>query len=100
MEPALDISLNMYIIRIVVVLIAAAGAYFLRQDKLRHVYEVIVHNEGDGWSSSDSLVVGGIIFAVLFLVAPGMGDTFLTEFLGSFLGVLTAFSMRMEMNKK
>lgn len=43
------------------------------------------------------MIVGGIIFAALFVFAPGMGDRFITEYLASFLGILTAFSMRMEM---
>lgn len=96
MDPALDISLNLYLIRSVVVLVLAAGFYFLRNEKLFHIYEVIVHGEKK-WNSSDSMIVGGIIFAALFVFAPGMGDRFITEYLASFLGILTAFSMRMEM---
>ena len=93
----MDISLNLYIIRSVVVLIVVAGVYFLRYEKLYHIYEVIVHGE-EKWNSSDSIIVGAVIFAALFVFAPGMGDRFLTEYIASFLGVLTAFSMRSELN--
>ena len=98
MDSVLDISLNLYLIRLVVVLVVAAGVYFLRPDKLFHLFEVVVHGE-EKWSSSDTMVVGGIIFAGLFVFAPGMGDRFLTEYLASFLGVLTAFSMRAELSE-
>ena len=99
MDSVLDITLNLYIIRLAVVLVVAAGVYFLRYDKTRHLFEVIVHGD-EKWRSSDTMVVGGIIFAGLFIFAPGMGDRFITEYLASFLGVLTAFSMRMEMSRK
>ena len=98
MDPVLDISLNLYLIRSVVVLVMAVGFYFLRPDKLFHLFEVVVHGE-EKWNSSDTMVVGGIIFAGLFIFAPGMGDRFLTEYLASFLGVLTAFSMRAELGE-
>ena len=98
MDSPLDISLNLYLIRLVVVLVVAAGVYFLRFEKLRHLFEVVVQGE-EKWSSSDTMVVGGIIFAGLFIFAPGMGDRFLTEYLASFLGVLTAFSMRAELGE-
>jgi hypothetical protein len=97
MDPVLDITLNLYLIRLVVVLAVAAGVYFLRYDMIHHLFVVIVHGE-EKWCSSDSMVVGEIIFAALFIFAPGMGDRFITEYLASFLGILTAFSMRMEMS--
>ena len=99
MGSILDVSLNLYLIRLVVVLLVAAGVYFLRYEYLHHLFEVVVHGEKK-WRSTDSMVVGGIIFAALFVFAPGMGDRFLTEYLASLLGVLTAFSMRMEMSRK
>ncbi len=98
MDPVLDISLNLYLIRLAVVLVVAVGVYFLRPNKLLHLFVVIVHGE-EKWNSSDTMVVGGIIFAGLFIFAPGMGDRFLTEYLASFLGVLTAFSMRDELDE-
>jgi hypothetical protein len=78
MDPVLDITLNLYLIRLVVVLAVAAGVYILRYDKIHHLFGVIVHGE-EKWCSSDSMVVGGIIFAALFIFAPGMGDWFITE---------------------
>ena len=85
MDAALDISLNLYLIRSFIVLVVVAGVYFFRYDTLFHLFEVVVHGEKT-WRSTDSLVVGGIIFAALFVFAPGMGTGSSQSTLLVFLG--------------
>ena len=97
MGSILGLSTSMYLIRVIFVLGIGTGLYYFKYEMLEHLYSVVVNEEGY-WSSSDTFLVSGVIFAGLFLLAPGVADTFLAMFLSSCLGILGAFQIKLELD--